>query len=787
MRASPASIVTPSDSVNLIALPHLDVTRRQALVVPPGASVAAMVALALPGLAAEARRHVRVTIGDCEILPGLWERVRPKAGTSVVVRVLPSGGNSRTILALVVTVAALAVGQFYVAPALVGALGVTGFAATAVSAAAVAGTVLASTMLFNALVPIKQSGTAPASEKVSPSYSIQGIQNALNPGGAIPNLMGQHRFAPPYAAFPYTEQTSPGGPEDFYPNQLFVALFNFGYGPVAISNVRLGETAIDQFPDVEIEIREGYPDDAPITIAPTQVIEDQFGGEISFDTGYPDVDTSAVRTTARDITEAEVDLFWPAGLVKFNPDGSRHLAGVTLTIEYRLVGDVSWTLAATPAVTNESRQPLRRQYRWELPARGQYEVKVTRLSPSDLDTSNTVDRVVWSALRGYRPESPISFERPLALVAVRIKAGGQLNGMINNLNADVARVCLDWDSGTQLWVQRATRNPAALYRYALQCNANAFPKGDAEIDIAALEEWHEYCTDKGLTYDRVHDYAASLWEVLTDVARAGRATPRDNGVTWSVVVDRPQTLIVGHISPRNSWGFAGERAYVRFPEGFRVTFPDETNGYQTSERIVPWPGFEGEPEITEEVQLPGITNPDLIYKEARRRMYELIYRPDRYTANQDIEGLVLARGDLSVLSHDVIDRTQVAGRVKSTGATDGADFVVLDTLVTIETAVSYAVRFRLADGTSVLRTVINTAFGETAKLWLSPDDSDTTLPEAGDLAFFGILGSECREVIVQGIEVGDNLTARFTLLDHAPEIDTLVDADEVPEWNRLAA
>jgi hypothetical protein len=155
-------------------------------------------------------------------------------------------------------------------------------------------------------------------------------------------------------------------------------------------------------------------------------------------------------------------------------------------------------------------------------------------------------------------------------VAVRIKATGQINGVVNNLNADVTRIAPDWDHATDTWITRPTRNPASLYRYVLQSPANARPKPDAEIDLAALQSWHEYCAAKGLCYDRVHDFEASLFGVLRDVAAAGRATPRDSGTRWTVAVDRPQTLVVGHVTPRNSWGFQGERAYLQPPDAFRV-------------------------------------------------------------------------------------------------------------------------------------------------------------------------------------------------------------------------
>ncbi len=83
---------------------------------------------------------------------------------------------------------------------------------------------------------------------------------------------------------------------------------------------------------------------------------------------------------------------------------------------------------------------------------------------------------------------------------------------------------------------------------------------------------------------------------------------------------------------------------------------------------MPFPGFEGDPKVVEKLDFPASTNPTMVWKETRRRQYELIYRPDTYTANQDFEALVVTRGDRVQLSHDVLDRTMVSARVRGSPA-----------------------------------------------------------------------------------------------------------------------
>lgn len=393
------------------------------------------------------------------------------------------------------------------------------------------------------------------------------------------------------------------------------------------------------------------------------------------------------RLTARDATEASIDITFVQGLIYYDKNGNPKYNSVEFLISQRKVGDADFSTVASIRFTESQQNIVRRNYRWSLPERGQYEIKVERRSPSSDVGDQAFDRSDWSAIRSFRPESPFNYDKPVAMVALRIRASNQLNGTVNNYNADCSLLCKDWDADTQTWVVRETSNPASLFRHVLQGPANAYPKTDDQIDLAKLQEWHEFCDDKGLTYNRVHDYDATRLDVLADIAAAGRATPHDDGVKWGVTIDRPQETYVSAISPRNSWDFQGSTPQVIFSDGYRCPFIDGTNGYNQAERIVPFPGISAdEVQVTEDLPMPGVTDPDQIWKAARRRQYELIHRPHTYSVSQDIESLVLARGDLVPLNHDVLDRDHVAARVRAVSD----QIVSLDTPVTMETGRSYA-------------------------------------------------------------------------------------------------
>lgn len=761
----------PVPTVNVLALPHIDPLRgRQRLDVAYGMTVGEMVAVALPGVDAS---HVRVMIGEHVIARDVWHLVRPKHGATVIIRAVPGDDNLRSVLSVAVLVAAVALGQFYagsLAGSIAGAAfpsGITGLGGIVSAGAgltqlagslATIGFSLAGTLLLNALIPVRGLGDQ---DKGTDIYAITGLQNSANPGGIIPSILGTHRYAPPYAAPSYTQIIGD--------DQYCVAAFLFGDGPLDLANLRLGDTPIENFDDIEIEIRYGYPDEGPITLYPQQVIEDQLSVQLLYNERQS-------RFTAGDVSEAEVDIAFVQGLLKYDKKGKPTRWDIPFKIEYRKLGDIDWTQAAVVDIASDEQKIIRRSIRFAFPERGRYEVAVTRLGEDSTDTQ-IIDRSDWSAIRSFRPESPFNFKTPVSIVALRIRASNQLNGTVNNFNADASLLCRDWDAPTQTWVVRKTSNPASLFRHVLQGPANAYPKTDDQINLAQLQDWHEFCASKGLKYDRVHDYNATRLDVLADIAAAGRATPHDDGIRWGVTIDRPQTTYVSAITPRNSWDFQGATPQVLFPDGHRVQFIDATNGYNQAERIIPFPGVNPDDvRVTEDLSHPGKTNPDEIWRETRRRQYELIHRPHTYTVSQDIESLIISRGDLASLNHDVLDRDQVAARVRAVTG----QVITIDSPVTMEAGRGYAIVIRSADGTSIRRTV-TTVDGETTNLTAI---GDLTGVEAGNLASFGTsVKGPVLDVIVKSLERGDNLTANLTLVDAAPIIDELTDAETPPAWD----
>lgn len=758
-----------ASNVSVMAAPLFDPgMARVSLDVPPGLTIDEIVTLALP--------HARPVSGLLRVIlvndrgasvaeEKYWSQMRPTAGTHVVIRTIPGKNALRSVLLAVVSVAALAF-----APAVAGFLGVTSKIGIALVGA---GLSIVGQLLVNALIPVQ---TPDALEKKN-VYRIEGWRNELRPGSPIPFAVGKHRYAPPFAAQTYTEVVGD--------DQYVRALFCFGYGPLRISDLRIGDTSIEDFEDIDVEIREGREGEGPLTLYPEQVLQENDGAELvrPLPRGVdgevvpgPSLETPVIRFTSTNAARASVILGFPGGLFSIDDKGRLNGYSVSVRIRARLNGVGVWTDVVTLNVNAAKQESFLRQHTWTLPTRGRWQIEVTRLSEDNLSTQVS-DKVVLSAVQSIRPEYPINLDKPVAFAAIRVRATYQLSGPLNAFNALIereAQVRVDNE-----WVLGYGRTPATAYLAALTGPQNPYPASTTEIDMDQIADWHDWCVSKGLKYDRVHDTQEALGEMLNAICAAGRATPRHDGIKWGVVIDRPETLVIDHINPRNSDQFEWSRSYFDAPDGMRITFLDETNDYVQAERIVPWPGHEGPVNLTEAIELPGKTDPDEIWIEARRRMYELQYRADSFSAMQSGRARVVTRGDLVMGSFDVLSRTLVAARVTS----------VTGNLVEIDEEVlageSFGVRFRtFADpedviGASVVRPVANSS-EPSRGLLLS---GTGPLPSVGEAIHIGPIATESLALRVRGIEAAEDFQARILMVAAAPEIDTLTDAEDPPAWD----
>ncbi len=771
-QSTQAEIIGPADkSVSVVAAPHPFSTETQDFKIPAG--------LTLTEILEEVqtdpilRRHAHIFIDDDLIPKENWHLVRPKPGTNVTIRVIPGKGGSgeggKDPLRIILMIAIIAI-AILLPPLL-------GFAAGTIGAALISAAVLTvGNLLIDVIAPPPKpklgnlaSGLGGGSALAdSPTLFLQGTRNELRPFGAVPRLLGRHGIIPPLGARPFTEIVG----DDQYLRMLFV----WGQGPLTITNMKIGETDISTFNDVQIETVEGLPGDPAMTLFPNDIFEETLSIALTVADGVQ------IRTSQANADELSVDITLPQGLVEFTPGGGKGSRTVNIKVEYHISGSMdALTLAGNINITASKSTAIRQGLRWQV-ATDQYDVHLTRTT-ADTTSVQVFDLTNWTALRTITNIDPVNMPG-IAKTALRIKATGQLNGIIDQLGATVEARIPDWDEPTLSWITRATSNPASIFREVLQGPGNARPIADNRVDLESLKDWHGFCVTNGFEFNMNRDFVNSVQDTLRDVASSGRASLNIRNGKWGVAIDRVQTTIVQHFTPRNSKEFNGKKLFIDQPHAFRVRFSNRDENWDLDERLVFDDGFDAMNATKFEVlEMVGITDKDQVWKDGRFHIAQARLRPESYSFTTDIEYLVCQRGSLIRFQHDVPLFGIASGRIKVVNTGGGnVTGVVLDERVAHDVVKTYSLRIRNTDdGSSRVDAVSGTpdADGLTDTLTYDTPFPVAQTPLVGDLVQYGETGVESVELIVKSIEPRPDLTARLVCMDAAPAVHT-ADSGPIP-------
>ncbi len=679
--------------------------------------------------------------------------VSPLAGADVTLVAIPAGDDGGGLLAQLALIAV----SIYVP----GAFGLTGLTANIASAA----------ILGVGSVLLPRPATPKAARAPKQLHSISGARNDARPYEAVPMPYGRVRVYPPYAAQPYTEVV--GG-------EQYVRLLFALSGDPNVWDVRVGETPIDRYDDAEYQV--GI---AP-TLYPFDVSEEQFGIELEQTT--PTAGTVATRTTAA-ADEISVDIVFPTGAAYHKKSGGREAGEHYFAFQYREEGAAAWLnvkdapglklhgpvtkTASRFLVRSSSPDPQRIGVRWLTAARVRHEVRVSRQDllhdgspwggPGQENLSKWGAAPSWVALRAVVREAPVA-SPGTKLLAIRMRASGQLNGIVDTVNCMCQQKIPVWTGAA--WVKQATRSPVWAYVDVLTGTLSPRPVPKASLDVTALSAWAVDCSARGLRYDSVVAEQRTVWELLDEIAAAGLASRAVIDGQYTVVRDIAQSAPVQIFTPRNSWGFRSERTFPDQIHALKARFANEAAGYVEDEATIYADGYdENNASAFETITFPGAVSFDQVWTMGRYHLAALQLRPELMTLNADVEHIVCTRGDLVRVAFDVPLWGSGWGRLKAIAG----DVLTLDDPVPVESGKSYVIRIRHADGSTHLSNVSVVVppgvYQDTVTL-ITSDPSAVV----GDLFLFGELGTDSARLLVTEVRPGPDLSARLTLVDEAPGI-----------------
>ena len=649
------------------------------VVVPAGATLADVVREAVP---AARPGSIAVALDGRVIAAADWSSTPVAQGQVVTLRPVLAGDDTdplRVILLLVVLVASI------YAPVALGMVTASGTLTTSGMLLSAAIT-LGGTLIVNAIAPPRLAGQP---EPPEPVYALTGGANRARPYQPLLLVLGEHRVFPDLGAVEYTEFSGD--------DQYLYQIFHWGLGNLDITELRVGDSLLDSFDEVETDWADSNGD------------IDLVAGNVDTTTGAALEDTDWVeRTTAEDTSRIGIDLVGLLFATSKKGEIQRHT--VPLEIEYWPEGDSS--NKTTKSVTTEHAEttPYRKTLSYELATAGTYVVRVKRTTtPSD--SSRVQDDITWAALRSYQPDTADYTGQ--TRLGIRIRATGQLSGRLDRLSGIVKQKIPVWNpaanSGAGAWTSPQTdsnNNPAWVFRsYAKGVEVSGrlvagVGLPESRIDDASIKAWGAWCAEQGLTCNLVLDRALSHAEVLTIIGLCGRASPSWQtgklGVVWdeadraATALFTPGNIVAGSFGVDYVAGKAAEEIACRYID------PDLDWQWNTVRRTVPGVTTPGG---TATLTLTGVTDPDQAAAECNLQAARQVYHRRRIRWEAGAEGLAVARGDVVHLTHSLIDGG-TAGRVLSGTTTE----LTLNRAVTLSGGDDYLL-LRLPDGTLHTTTV----------------------------------------------------------------------------------
>jgi len=611
-------------------------------------------------------------------------------GDVVAFVVLPHGGNGKNPM---MTVAMI--GMAMIAPGISNAI----YAAVSAGGAG-AWLTVAQHQLFTGLVAMAGNSIISAAfagqpsqpspqvasnlAAASPTYNLSAQGNLARIDAAIPVQYGRMMAFPDFAAQPYSE---------FAGNEQYLyELLCLGQGEYEIESIRIDDTPISSFVEIEYEI---VVPGAALTLFPASVVtSSEVSGQLAeYSTALGPFVANAAGTTANTLA---VDMVCPRGLYYVNDSGGLSTTNISFTVEARLIDSGggaplgSWTTLGTETLSGATNTPQRYSFRYGGLV-GRYEVRLTRSSAAG-GNSRFADDLNWAGLRAYLPDTRTW--PGLTLVALRMRASNNLSNLAaRKINIIAMRKLPIYSLG--VWTApQVTRSPAWALADVLRASyGGKLP--DARIDIDQLVSLAATYATRGDSFDGRFDSSMTVWEGVQKIGQAVRTRPYMQGGIVHFARDEATSVPVAMFSMRNIVRGSFSVDYMmpteQTADSIDVGYFD--SDVWSSRRVVAsLPASSAL--VALKVDLFGVTNRAQAYREGLYLAAVNRYRRKSISFTTEMEGFIPAFGDLIAISHDM-PAWGISGEV--TGYTAETKALHLSEPVSFSSGAHY-IGLRLRDG-----------------------------------------------------------------------------------------
>jgi len=376
----------------------------------------------------------------------------------------------------------------------------------------------------------------------------------------------------------------------------------------------------------------------------------------------------------------------------------------------------------------------------------------------------------------------------VACIAVEIK-----NTQINSISAIMTSYAPIYSGGVWTDAETPTSNPAALYRKLLLGHANPNPSPGEIINEDELATWYNRCVTAGHECNFLQQ-GRSIGEVKQVIAATGYAAPRESNLS-SIVEDynRSAEPITQMLSPLNSKLQSVNIPLPDLEHALYAEYFDAADEWKIKRDIFYRAGFDASTaQFFTAITYDGFTAAAKVAARAAFDIKQVVARARRVRLEVGIEFYSLHRGKLVGWNDDVLDLKQAQGLIRSIETSGGnivsitvdnvipfsltqgdvtnvADFSTLTDI--LDTSVFMGVVIRLADGTSIVKTLTNVTDTNICT-FTTPFTESGSGVAVGQMCVFGVAGREYSRMIVMSVEPQGTESAIVELAAEAPELFT---------------
>jgi hypothetical protein len=400
------------------------------------------------------------------------------------------------------------------------------------------------------------------------------------------------------------------------------------------------------------------------------------------------------------------------------------------------------------------------------------------------DVSQFQSRVLLSRLSSVWNQNPIQSD-DFATISVRVHSRA-----LQNISALASGYVRDWD-GAAWDNMMTTSNPAPHFYDVLTGYLGASPLPAAIVDSDEIVDWRAACIALDYTCNAIME-GKSYADALKIIASCGYAQLRHNE-TWGVMrdYDRSAETPVQVFTPLNMNAFSFAKAFADQPSGIMASFVNADIDYVTD--AVP---VYDDPDNPDGSNLEAITYEGLVEEAdvAQHAAYDLLQAKLRmtfWTGQTDWESLVCARGSLVGVEHDMLSARSGAARISEVTIVGGmVTGLVLQGTVPVAGedawwnpsaawsnyasawfAARTGIAIRLKGGAGVLTKEISGASDyDSVVTFATPFADPGASLDTDCVCAIGPLGTEYKRMIVFAVAPDEQLGAKVTFVDEAPEL-----------------